>query len=99
MQTISRAALLFMPLQNMVAFIALSFCLRQLYHLGKPEVMAVLVEVPGVNINATDRGGNTPLHIAVSRGISKDNFHVEYFGNRMNFCLMSDYKQCECKKL
>ena len=32
--------------------------------------MTVLVEVPGVNVNATDRNGNTPLHIAVSRGMN-----------------------------
>ena len=32
--------------------------------------MAVLVEAPGVNINATDRNGDTPLHDAISGGIS-----------------------------
>merc|ERR1719204_358055 len=30
--------------------------------------MAVLVGVPGVNVNATDASGNTALHLAVANG-------------------------------
>ena len=33
--------------------------------------MAVLVGALGVNVNATDASGNTPLHLAVANGISE----------------------------
>ena len=79
-----------MLLHKMVSLILTLFfssILRQFeYFLGKADVMAVLVEVAGVNINATDVGGNTPLHDAVSRGISNKlcNIHIKYFGHRNN---------------
>ena len=38
---------------------------------GEAGVMAVLVGVPGVNVNATDASGNTPLHLAIVKGISE----------------------------
>ena len=37
--------------------------------------MAVLVVVPGVNVNAKDASGNTPLHLAISKGISEFYFN------------------------
>ena len=37
--------------------------------------MAVLVEVPGVNVNATDVCGNTPLHLAIAKGTSEFYFN------------------------
>ena len=35
---------------------------------GKAEVISVLVKDPWANINATDGDGNTPLHLAISKG-------------------------------
>ena len=58
-------------LHSMLLQIMVSFCSKKrqsTWISGEAGVMAVLVGVPGVNVNATDAFGNTPLHLAIAKG-------------------------------
>ena len=60
-------------LHSMLLQIMVWFCSKKVKrrYLGEAGAMAVLVGAPGVNVNATDASGNTPLHLAVANGTSE----------------------------
>ena len=39
------------------------------WFLGHLETVVELLKLPGIDVNAVDHNGNTPLHVAAEKGI------------------------------